>query len=62
MSEVKCRPKSWGFRVVLPAFSPRALVEYSFVCGSLCGHGNPLMRKKIAARWRVRQTSSSWTS
>jgi hypothetical protein len=40
----------------------RAMVGYSFVCGSLCGHGNALVLVKTRNGWKVRKTCSSWIS
>lgn len=40
----------------------RALVSYSFVCGSLCGNGNTLILRKVAGNWKVSKTCSSWVS
>jgi hypothetical protein len=40
----------------------RAMVGYSFVCGSLCGHGNALVLEKTRNGWKVRKTCSSWIS
>jgi hypothetical protein len=39
-----------------------AMVSYSFVCGSLCGHGNTLVLERTVNRWKVRKTCSSWIS
>ena len=39
-----------------------AIVSYSFVCGSLCGHGNDLVLEKTWKGWTVRKTCSSWIS
>jgi hypothetical protein len=38
----------------------RAVLEYGFVCGWLCGHGNTVILKKVRGRWKVRKTCSSW--
>jgi hypothetical protein len=40
----------------------RALVSYSFVCGSLCGNGNTMILTKAKGNWRVSKTCSSWVS
>ena len=39
-----------------------AVVSYSFVRGSLCGHGNDLVLGKTGKGWKVRKTCSSWIS
>jgi hypothetical protein len=39
-----------------------AFVGYSFVCGSLCGHGNDLVLERTGNRWKVKRTCSSWIS
>jgi hypothetical protein len=39
-----------------------AFVSYSFVCGSLCGHGNDLVLEKTEKGWKVRKACSSWIS
>jgi hypothetical protein len=39
-----------------------AFVSYSFVCGSLCGHGNDLVLEKTGNRWKLKRTCSSWIS
>lgn len=39
-----------------------AFVSYSFVCGSLRGHGNDLVLEKTGKGWKVRKTCSSWIS
>jgi hypothetical protein len=40
----------------------RALVSYSFVCGSLCGNGNTLILTKARSSWKVSKTCSGWVS
>lgn len=40
----------------------RAIVSYSFVCGSLCGHGNSLVLTKIGNTWKIRKACGSWIS
>jgi hypothetical protein len=39
-----------------------AIVSYSFVCGSLCGHGNTLIIEKTGDTWKVVKTCASWIS
>jgi hypothetical protein len=39
-----------------------AVVAYSFACGSLCGHGNTLVLKKVGKEWRVTKTCGGWVS
>jgi hypothetical protein len=40
----------------------RAVVGYSFACGSLCGHGNTLVLKKVGKEWRVTKPCAGWVS
>ena len=40
----------------------RALVSYSFVCGSLCGNGNTLILKKVAGDWKVSKACGGWVA
>jgi hypothetical protein len=40
----------------------RAVVAYSFVCGSLCGHGNTLVLKKVGQKWKISKRCSGWVS
>ncbi len=39
-----------------------ALLAYSFVCGSLCGHGDTLLLKRIGKDWKVSKTCGGWVS
>jgi hypothetical protein len=39
-----------------------ALVFYSFWCGSLCGHGNTLVMKKMDGKWRRIKMCGGWIS
>lgn len=40
----------------------RAIVTYSFVCGSLCGNGNTLVLKRTGRGWRVTKRCGGWVS
>jgi hypothetical protein len=40
----------------------RAVVTYSFYCGSLCGNGNTLTLKKVGKIWRVSKHCGGWVS
>jgi hypothetical protein len=40
----------------------RAIVTYSFVCGSLCGNGNTLVLNRTGRAWRVTKTCGGWVS
>jgi tetratricopeptide (TPR) repeat protein len=40
----------------------RALVNYSFVCGMLCGNGAMLMLEKVGENWKVSEECSTWVS
>jgi hypothetical protein len=40
----------------------RALVAYSFVCGSLCGNGNTLILRLSDGKWRISKTCTVWMS
>jgi len=40
----------------------RAIVSYSFVCGSLCGHGNTLILEKTGGKWKVKKQCGGWVS
>jgi hypothetical protein len=43
--------------------SNRALVSYSFICGSLCGSGNTWVFEKIGGEWkRVDRSCGGWVS
>jgi hypothetical protein len=40
-----------------------AVLEFSFSCGMLCGHGGTLVFKKVDDRWRAaNRRCSSWIS
>ncbi len=39
-----------------------ALLQYSFWCGSLCGHGNLLVLKKVAGKWKIKKRCGEWVS
>lgn len=40
-----------------------AVLSYSFVCGSLCGHGRTIVVKKVGRQWKVTQRScGTWIS
>jgi hypothetical protein len=39
-----------------------AVVEYSFVCGSLCGGGSTLALKKSGGKWKIRRRCGGWVS
>jgi hypothetical protein len=40
----------------------RAIVSYSFVCGSLCGNGGAAVMEKIDGGWRLKSSCSDWIS
>jgi hypothetical protein len=40
----------------------RAIMEYGFSCGMLCGHGNTVILKKVQKKWKVSRACSSWIS
>ena len=40
----------------------RAILEYSFVCGRLCGHGNIVTLKKVRNHWKVGKVCGGWVS
>jgi hypothetical protein len=40
----------------------RAILEYSFVCGRLCGHGNIVTLKKVRNHWKVSKVCGGWVS
>ena len=40
----------------------RAVVTYSFVCGTLCGNGDTLLLKKVGQHWRVAKRCGGWIS
>jgi hypothetical protein len=48
--------------IIFDKWHRRALVQYGFVCGMLCGHGNTLILKKVGKDWKVSKTCSSWVS
>lgn len=39
-----------------------ALVTYSFVCGTLCGHGDTLLLKRVGQKWKVSKRCGGWVS
>ena len=39
-----------------------AILQYSFWCGSLCGHGKTLVMKKSAGKWHIEKECSDWVS
>lgn len=40
----------------------RAVVTYSFYCGSLCGNGNTLALRKVGKMWKVSKHCGGWVS
>jgi hypothetical protein len=40
----------------------RAVVAYSFACGSLCGNGNTLILTKSGKSWKVAKRCGGWVS
>jgi len=40
----------------------RAVVTYSFYCGSLCGNGNTLALRKVGKNWKVTKHCGGWVS
>jgi hypothetical protein len=40
----------------------RAVVQYSFVCGELCGNGSTLVLKKVRGKWMKSKTCGDWVS
>lgn len=41
----------------------RAVLQYSFVCGRLCGHGNTVIFRKVAGKWEfAQQCGGGWIS
>jgi hypothetical protein len=40
----------------------RAVVSYSFVCGTLCGHGDTLVLQKIGQNWKIAKRCGGWIS
>lgn len=39
-----------------------AAVQYSFVCGELCGNGNTVVFKRVGGRWKKSKTCGGWVS
>lgn len=39
-----------------------AVLAYSFDCGTLCGHGNTIILKKVGEKWKQVKTCRSWVS
>jgi hypothetical protein len=39
-----------------------ALLSYSFVCGSLCGHGETLLLRKSRKTWKIAKHCGVWVS
>jgi hypothetical protein len=39
-----------------------AMVQYSFVCGSLCGNGGMLLLKRSGQRWKISKRCGTWIS
>jgi len=37
-----------------------AVLQFSFRCGGLCGHGGTLVFEKTNGRWQSKQTCSRW--
>ena len=40
----------------------RAVVGYSFVCGSLCGSGTTVVLKRVGHKWKVAKRCAEWIS
>ena len=40
----------------------RAILEYSFFCGRLCGHGDIVILKKVRKHWKVKEICGGWVS
>jgi len=40
----------------------RAVVSYSFYCGSLCGNGSTLTLRKVGKEWKVSKHCGGWVS
>jgi hypothetical protein len=40
----------------------RAVLSYSFVCGSLCGHGNTVVLVKSGQNWKISKHCGGWVS
>lgn len=40
----------------------RAVVAYSFYCGSLCGNGNTLALRRVGKIWKVSKHCGGWVS
>lgn len=39
-----------------------AVVQYSFVCGELCGNGSTIVLKKVRGKWMKNKTCGGWIS
>jgi hypothetical protein len=39
-----------------------AMVQYSFFCGRLCGHGGMLILKKAGQKWKISKRCGTWIS
>jgi hypothetical protein len=48
--------------IVFDATHLRAVVTYSFYCGSLCGNGNTLALRKVGKMWKVSKHCGGWVS
>jgi len=40
----------------------RAVVSFSFWCGSLCGHGNTMLLEKKNGAWKQKKQCGGWVS
>lgn len=40
----------------------RAVVQYSFVCGGLCGNGSTIVLENAGGKWTKRKTCGNWVS
>jgi hypothetical protein len=49
-------------RAVFSEDGRNALVEFSHVCGSLCGSGSTLLMHKLNGRWKIAKRCGGWIS
>ncbi|HEU5415002.1 MAG TPA: hypothetical protein VFW31_14635 [Candidatus Angelobacter sp.] len=40
----------------------RAMLQYSFVCGELCGNGKTIIMKNVAGKWKKSKVCGGWIS
>jgi hypothetical protein len=48
--------------IVFDQMHVRAVVSYSFYCGSLCGNGNTISLRKVGKEWKVSKHCGGWVS